>query len=1104
MSQTWPGQEVTQTAPQAPAAAPPQSSGLPQLRTILDIPPDPQEQQLKKLQILKAQQDIQQGGNTPEPLGAGDPAAHELLGQTGLSVPAFYVLTGQSGSLPRDAVTRNIAFKQAEQFAKTHGVDISSLGDQYQAYNQTLRSNIMRNNQTNILEQEIAGTIDVLKPIADQAGMGGLNIANVAKLFAGKQFNDPTVQKYRQQLLILQSELAGMNAAARGNIDQSGNVKTDQGDMADAAQVITNGLNSGGAEGLKQAVQDTTTKNRTVLQANIDATRKAIWGLFGVGDNYKPLYASAADATGQNSQQQQNGSPGVGVPGSGTGGGNPGGDGGAPLILNGQQVYDASRNPVGVNYGGEIFDAQGNSLGLYGEVSDTSPTTYDKQVAAEAARQDNLRGQAGLTDLAAHGLTMGLTDEASGVGQAVGRALHGDFNIGQNYDIGRDAEELRLKRARERLGLAGDAAEFAGNVATGGVGAGAEMTAGEAARNAAVIGSGIGFGYGRGAEGSLTGAAVGGVTGAALGAAGQKAGDYLASRTASKVANASEAAPAVEAGAEGAAAPLAANDQTEIADLAKKATSWGPTARAARQTLAKKAAANPEAKAAADRLGVDIPPDILSDDAQVQSLAGLTRSQVGSDAETGWRATSARVSQQADQAMQDIGGNSDLAQVSDDTFHRLNSTAQSLERQASALREDVNAQINPATRVDATNLQEVVAGLINDYGGLAEAKAAMTPQERSLLTMLGEGETAIQPTYARLDRLRNDIGEALSKNQGPWADVSRAQLSKYYKALADDQMAAVEQMGGPELADTQRAANTLFSQMYDQRGQMQDLFGKNLEGSLAPILRRSITGATKGDAKGITQLLNRIPEDARGGAIVSAIMAQSRSSAAHGGFSFANYSKLYRGLRQNGPIFAQIAKAVGPQGTRVLTDLYTISSRMAVAETNVLKTGKANQVLSNAVQSEGLLGNVMYAAGHRVVAGAGAAVGGTVAGPAGAVAGAALATGTKDALMTAGASRLDKVHTLLSSPTFKAAVAKLANDGDSAAAEDAIWRDTAFHRFAKSLGYVTTTAKRAFLKSLIPGAARITSEVAGDAFSGPTKLAAQPNNGTSTTGGAQP
>lgn len=224
-------------------------------------------------------------GSTPV-----DPNSGSILAQTGLSMPGFLVLTGQASKLPRDKATRDAAFKEASAFANRTGTDVSTFGSQYEAYNNTLHSNIQRNNQMGILEGELQGTIANLKPLADQAGLGRLNIANVGSLFAGKQVNDPTVQQYRFQLKQLQSEVAGYLAAARGNIDQSGNVKTDNSDMADAADVITNGLNSGGAAGLQSAVEGTTQKAKAVLDRAAYSANKQVWGLFGLSQNYDKLH----------------------------------------------------------------------------------------------------------------------------------------------------------------------------------------------------------------------------------------------------------------------------------------------------------------------------------------------------------------------------------------------------------------------------------------------------------------------------------------------------------------------------------------------------------------------------------------------------------------------------------------------------------------------------------------------------------------------------------------------------------------------------------------------------------------------------------------------
>ncbi len=204
----------------------------------------------------------------------------------------------------------------------------------------------------------------------------------------------------------------------------------------------------------------------------------------------------------------------------------------APLVLtiDGQQVpvFGPDGSPARAGYEGEGFDKNGNSLGLFGRVTDDRP---DSAVQAEAARMDDIEGQLGYSALASQGLTLGLTDEASGIGLAIGRALQGDINnFGANYRLGRDTQEYRLNQARERLGGGGTAAELLGgfalpaNALAGGVSG--------AAKGGAIVGGAAGFGYGRGYEQSTQNALLGAGAGAALGYGGQRIGNALANRAA--------------------------------------------------------------------------------------------------------------------------------------------------------------------------------------------------------------------------------------------------------------------------------------------------------------------------------------------------------------------------------------------------------------------------------------------------------------------------------------------------------------------------------------------------------------------------------------------
>lgn len=163
---------------------------------------------------------------------------------------------------------------------------------------------------------------------------------------------------------------------------------------------------------------------------------------------------------------------------------------------------------------------------------------YPDKVSAAADRLEAQLGEAGLIDLAKQGITLGLSDEAGGIGAAIGQMLGGDFNVADNYAFGVDVERELLRRARERTGGYGTAAELIGGggavrtIGNMGLNAGRALAASgqpvtragiqgqmvrDAARDGAMVGGVAGFGYGEGAEESLAGGAVGAGGGALLG-----------------------------------------------------------------------------------------------------------------------------------------------------------------------------------------------------------------------------------------------------------------------------------------------------------------------------------------------------------------------------------------------------------------------------------------------------------------------------------------------------------------------------------------------------------------------------------------------------------
>ena len=224
-----------------------------------------------------------------------DPTSQSIMEQTGLGMNAFYWVTGQGTKLSRDAKTRTAAALEAQNWANEKGVDISTLASQYDAINKVLASNISRMNKSKIMEQEIVGTIDNLQGVVNDTDLSRLNVANVAKIWAGQEVNDPLAQQYAMHLYQLRQELAGYANALSG-----GTSEITVNDEKNAELVIRNGLSTGSLQGLKTAVENSTSKMGKVLQGSVDAAHQQVWDLFGVGENYQPTYQQSAQTQNVN------------------------------------------------------------------------------------------------------------------------------------------------------------------------------------------------------------------------------------------------------------------------------------------------------------------------------------------------------------------------------------------------------------------------------------------------------------------------------------------------------------------------------------------------------------------------------------------------------------------------------------------------------------------------------------------------------------------------------------------------------------------------------------------------------------------------------------
>lgn len=525
-----------------------------------------------------------------------------------------------------------------------------------------------------------------------------------------------------------------------------------------------------------------------------------------------------------------------------------------------------------------------------------------------------------------------------------------------------------------------------------------------------------------------------------------------------------------------AAGPIAASavdmiqlTPVELGTLLKEASKGGRGSQAAIEKLAREAKTNPEAAAAAKRLGIDLPPDVLSDNPLLKNAAAMTRDIKSSEAAGQFETVVINASNAADEAMATINGSPDLSTISERVLSNLTATQAALKKGASDLYKLVDDQVPKSSLARPNNTVRLLNNLSEELGGIDN----LSSNEKLLFDKLTNPDTPL--TYAALVRLKQDIGRGLERGQGPYGDVNQGALKRIYGALSEDQLLTVEQIGGPELRSQLRLANQTTAKQKAFEKRIVNAFGKDLEGSIASKLRQAITSGTKGDIAGLNRILKTIPKDLQREAIATAINSLSLPGGATDlPFGFAQYAKTIKALKKEKAIYNKIISVLGPESDQFLTDLLNVSQRITEARGRVSQTGKANQALiTEGLTAEGIFTRILNSSRGRMMVRGAAAGGGMVSGgPAGGM----VADAVTEIILNSGQkNRVKAAGNLLNSAAFKSLV-----DADFAAnqvalqtALDKLEKSPAYKRWLKSVGMSTESGSE-----LLRGAAQNITQTA--------------------------
>lgn len=481
-------------------------------------------------------------------------------------------------------------------------------------------------------------------------------------------------------------------------------------------------------------------------------------------------------------------------------------------------------------------------------------------------------------------------------------------------------------------------------------------------------------------------------------------------------------------------------DEAKLGELIRKASSNEIGSTKAKEELAALIGENPQLKEVFGRLGIEPTIDWLSDNQQVRAAIGLTRSKVGSAAEAEYLQTLIPATERVDALMASIDGSKDVSFVSESVKRKMVSTRQSLAQDATKIYNEVNQKVPATTKVELGNTKSLLNKVKANLGG---KETSLHKEERRLASIIAEGDVS----YGTLKREKDLVFKALQKQESPYGSMVESDLKELYSALSKDQIENVSRVAGAEEGMKLRGANFLWAKNRAMGERITSIFGKDEAGSVATLMQNAIqTGSKRGDIAALNKLLKSIPkEDAalRKSVVATAINDLSLSKVGNnrGNFNFQKFADTWKGIQRNSEVLKIIAREIGPEATSMLQDLYVVSNVIAESQTNVKHTGKANQILSEALNAEGIFTKALSTtAGKATTAVGGALFGGPV--------GAGASVAIQNLISKGGKEGVKRAGELFSDPAFKALIREIAQTGEaSTRSRNRLGISRAFNRF---------------------------------------------------------
>ncbi len=419
---------------------------------------------------------------------------------------------------------------------------------------------------------------------------------------------------------------------------------------------------------------------------------------------------------------------------------------------------------------------------------------------------------------------------------------------------------------------------------------------------------------------------------------------------------------------------------------------------------------------ASEDLGLKLQPDQYSTNQQFIEVAQVLKSIPSSQIGVAEKEVLTKISKRANDLIDELGGTSDLASVSQKIKTGLSETNRALKAEAGKIYDEIRDKlVKTATPAPAPNTLAFVKQRAEELGGVGN----LTPGEKNILKVLAPAKGK-EPTYGLLDQVRKDIGAAKRSAQNTFGTSDAKLLGDLENVLRADQGAVVNANG---LGQKWEVANGLTKQYKGIQDDLTQLFGDAIDKSIVGNLSSAVTALPKGDPSKFIKLIKAVPEDMRQELTASGLATAFSKN--EGGLNFISYNRWFEGLLKNKQAYTALMANLPPGSRKSLTDLYRVSKGVARSNAAKIYTGRLSEGVKKQLEgADSLTGKIWGALKYDMpanLAGGGVAAVGTLAGAP--MIGGSLGIVVRDALKKgAKLPGVEAAEKLLMSPQFMQAV----------------------------------------------------------------------------------